>query len=184
VGQASIFGGKGLLRTLVVALARGCRRQRGRVRAGGRGPARIRPASRVEERRRAWLPAGAPRRIRRPGRTGAAAQRMACARTRFAALIEQAFGIGSAQPVQGEGWVGAVAQQTFTPGTVLGLDARRIVSTCSTRLASPAPAANAGKLRPIVPRASFFEDDSVAEQIASGFVCVEISYTNCDRVSL
>jgi hypothetical protein len=51
-------------------------------------------------------------------------------------------------------------------------------------LASPAQAAKRGKVRPIVPGASYFEDDSVAEQIASGFVCVENSYTNCDRISL
>jgi len=46
-GQSSIGGGKGLLRTLVVALSGGCCRQRGRGRAGWRGQARARPASRA-----------------------------------------------------------------------------------------------------------------------------------------
>jgi hypothetical protein len=53
-------------------------------------------------------------------RAGADASVAACGR---------ALRIELAQPVQGERWAGAVAQQTLTPGTVFGLDARRIVST-------------------------------------------------------
>ena len=49
----------GVLRTLVVALPGGRGRQGGRVRAGWRGQARARPASRAGERRRFWLPAEA-----------------------------------------------------------------------------------------------------------------------------
>jgi len=53
-------------------------------------------------------------------RAGADASVAACGR---------ALRIELAQPVQCERWAGAVAQQTLTPGTVFGLDARRIVST-------------------------------------------------------
>ena len=56
MGQASSFGGNGLLRSVVVALARECRRRGGRARAGGRWHARASPASRRDERRRLWLP--------------------------------------------------------------------------------------------------------------------------------
>ena len=55
MGQASICGGSGLLRTLVVALAGGRQRRDGCARAGGRGQARARPASPADE-RRWWLP--------------------------------------------------------------------------------------------------------------------------------
>ena len=51
-GQASIFGGKGLFRTLVVVLPRRRRRQGGRARSGGRAQARASPAARTGERRR------------------------------------------------------------------------------------------------------------------------------------
>ena len=58
MGQASICGGSGLLRTLVVALAGGRRRRDGCARAGGRGQARARTASPADE-RRWWLPGDA-----------------------------------------------------------------------------------------------------------------------------
>ena len=50
-GQASIFGGKGQFRTLVVVLSRKRRRQGGRARSGGQAQARARPAAGAGERR-------------------------------------------------------------------------------------------------------------------------------------
>ena len=55
------------------------------------------------------------------------AQRTVPARSRFGARVEQALGIELAQPAQGEGVAGAVAQQTLAPGTVGGRDAHRAV---------------------------------------------------------
>ena len=55
MGQASIFGGKGLLRALIVALQGGCWRQGGGARAGWRGQPRASPVSRLGEWRRWWL---------------------------------------------------------------------------------------------------------------------------------
>ena len=51
------------------------------------------------------------------------AQRSVPARTGLGALMEQAFGIEFAQPLQGERRLGAVAQQALTSGAVSGLDA-------------------------------------------------------------
>ena len=47
------------------------------------------------------------------------------ARTLFGALVEQVLGINCVQPVEGERWPGAVAQQALTSGTVSGRDAYR-----------------------------------------------------------
>jgi hypothetical protein len=58
VGQASICGGNGLLRALVVALAGGRQRRDGCARAGGGGRHEPRPASPADE-RRWWLPGDA-----------------------------------------------------------------------------------------------------------------------------
>jgi len=58
---------------------------------------------------------------------GGEEQRAAPAWTGLGALVEQAFGIEFAQPVQGEGWPGTVAQQPLAPGAVGGLDAHRTV---------------------------------------------------------
>ena len=59
MGQASICGGNGLLRTLLGALSGRRQRREGCARAGGRGQARARPASPADERRRFWLSAEA-----------------------------------------------------------------------------------------------------------------------------
>jgi len=58
-GQASICGGKWLLRTLIAALPGGGWRQGGRARAGWRGRPRATPSSRTGEWRRWWLPGDA-----------------------------------------------------------------------------------------------------------------------------
>ena len=55
----------------------------------------------------------------------AEAQRAAPARTGLGHLVEQAFGAEFAQPVEGEQWPGAIAQQPFAPDAVSGVDARR-----------------------------------------------------------
>ena len=54
-------------------------------------------------------------------------QRAVSARAGFVALVEQAFGIEFAQPVQGERWPGAVTQQPLSAGAVNGRDAQRAV---------------------------------------------------------
>jgi len=96
VGRASRFGGNGLLRAVVVALARGHRRQRGCGRAGGRRQERASPASHRDERRRTETSGVAPRRAasvlatrrgagrtRRPCRAGVADRRRVGARHRW-----------------------------------------------------------------------------------------------------
>jgi hypothetical protein len=47
------------------------------------------------------------------------------ARTLVGALVEQVLGIEFVQPVRGEGWPGAIAQQALTSGAVSGRDAYR-----------------------------------------------------------
>ncbi len=56
----------------------------------------------------------------------------AAARTGLGALVKQAFGIEFAEPVQGEGWPGAVTQQALAPRAVSGLDAHRRVDGKAT----------------------------------------------------
>ena len=55
------------------------------------------------------------------------AQGAAAAGAGLAAVVEQAFGIECAEPLQGERRPGAVTQQALPTGVVVGLDAHRRV---------------------------------------------------------